>query len=221
VPVHLSKTMLAVELLREKIVNGEVAPGQRFDVKRLASEFDMSITPVREALRILQADGLVSYDEHRSISAMQLSEDDAKELYLLRSTLESMAAGMAAERWLPADEDKVRQAHAQMVKAVHDGDAAAASIANRAWHFAVYNSARSHFIEPIISRLWSQFAWSTIWSVPGRLEDSLVEHELITAAYLARDPELAATLMRKHVEGGQRAVIEHGENIARGASGVV
>jgi DNA-binding GntR family transcriptional regulator len=220
-PVHKSKTMIAVEALRDKIIKGEVEPGQRFDVKRLATEFDMSITPVREALRILQADGLVSYDEHRSISAMQLSESDAMELYLLRATLESMAAGMAAERWLPIDEEKVKAAHAEMVDAVRAGDATRASAANRAWHFAVYDSARSHFISPIISRLWSQFAWSAVWSVPGRLENSLLEHEAITAAYLARDTERAAALMRQHVEGGQHAVIKHGENIARGGQGVV
>ena len=90
-PTYKSKTMLAVDVLRERIVAGEISPGERFDVRKIAAEMEMSITPIREALRILQADGLVSYDEHRSISAMKLQPDDAEELYRLRAVVEGLA----------------------------------------------------------------------------------------------------------------------------------
>ena len=209
---YKSKTMLAVDALRDQFLTGTVERGQRFDVRRIAAELGMSITPVREALRILQADGLVNYDEHRSISAMQLQPDDAVEIYLLRSTLESLATRLASERWRANDETAIRLAHENMLAAAASGHSAGASEANRIWHFAVYAAARTRFVEPTISRLWSQVAWSSTWTVSGRLQTSVVEHAAITEAVLSRKPKQAEKLMREHITGGQRAVMEHGRS---------
>jgi DNA-binding GntR family transcriptional regulator len=209
---YKSKTTLAVEMLREKILLGEVGPGERFDVRNVAAELNMSITPVREALRILQADGLVAYDEHRSISAMQLNPDDAVELYLLRERLESLAARLAAHRWQADDADVIRRAHEEMVAAAgSEGGSEHAAEANRSWHFAVYRAARARFVEPNITRLWAHVAWSATWSVPGRLATSVREHAAITEAVLSRDAEAADRLMRLHIAGGHHVALEHGE----------
>jgi len=209
---YRSKTSLAVAAMREMIIDGRVQAGERFDVRRIATELGMSITPVREALRILEAEGLVLYNEHRSISAMELTAEDARELYMLRSFLESMATEIAAENLTDDDVKAIEAAQQEMIEAARSGDPTRASNANRNWHFAIYRAARTKFVEPFIIRLWNQFAWSTIWKVPGRLERSVTEHQAITAALLERDGARAARLMKEHIGAGQDTVVDRQEN---------
>lgn len=212
---YKSKTMLAVDALRDRILAGEIEPGERFDVRRIAAELEMSITPIREALRILQADGLVAYDEHRSISAMKLQPDDAEELYLLRAVVEQLAAELAAANRDESDCEAIRAAHADMLGAAKARDNEGAALANRHWHFAVYKAAKTKYIEPVIVRLWTRYAWSTIYTIPGRLEHSVAEHASITDAVLAGDAKLAGRLMRAHVLEGRKAVVRHREGSER------
>lgn len=213
---YKSKTTVAAEAIRQKILDGTVARGERMDVRILATELGMSITPVREALRILQSEGLVSYDEHRAISAMTLSAEDAHELYVFRAMVEGFTTELAARRWTPEDSARSLALHEDMARAVEAGDVAAASLANRAWHFAIYRAATTRFIEPVITRLWDQFAWNTIWSVPNRLHHSVAEHARILDAVESGDCELAGRLMREHINGGAEAVRLHGAASANG-----
>jgi DNA-binding GntR family transcriptional regulator len=208
---YKSKTMLAVEALREKIEAGEVGPGDRFDVRRLAKELSMSITPVREALRVLQADGLVVYDEHRSISPLELTVDEAGELYLLRSTLESLATKLAASRMTSQDGERIVECHSVMIEAVESGDHRGATRANREWHTAIYRAAHARFFESYIQRLWNQVAWAAIWQAPGRLEQSVQEHGKITELLIGESldkSEAAAELMRLHIVGSEQLVLD-------------
>lgn len=201
-----TKTAFVVEVLRDAMVNGELVGGHRFDVRRIAKDLNVSITPVREALRILQADGWVDYDEHRAISVIDLTPVDAAEIYALRSVVEGFATQRAADALSDDGRELVRTLHASMEEAVARGDVEAARVANRSWHFAIYKSAVSRFTIPIIERLWAAFIWNSIWSVPGRLKQSLDEHAAITVALLEGDGVRAGALMAEHVGGGERAV---------------
>lgn len=209
--IYRSKTTLAVEAIREKILNGEVARGERFDVRALAAELGMSITPVREALRVLQTDGLVNYDEHRAISAMTLSPDDANELYVFRSMVESFATELACNRWTEEAQQRVERLHEQLIRAADLDDIEAATRLNEEWHFSIYRVAATRFIEPVITRLWSQYAWNAIWSVPDRLAQSIAEHRAILTALHARDAAEARRLMQHHIDSGAEAVRRHGD----------
>jgi DNA-binding GntR family transcriptional regulator len=208
-PAYKSKTMLAVDALRERIVAGEISPGERFDVRRIAAEMEMSITPIREALRILQADGLVAYDEHRSISAMTLQSVDAEELYQLRCVVEELATELAARHLDDGGREAILAAHADMLAAVAATDMERATQANRRWHFAVYGAGHTKFVEPVIERLWARYAWSTIYSIPGRVANSVTEHQAITDAVLAGDAKRAGKLMRSHILAGRRSLDGH------------
>ena len=214
-PTYKSKTMLAVDVLRERIVAGEISPGERFDVRKIAAEMEMSITPIREALRILQADGLVSYDEHRSISAMKLQPDDAEELYRLRAVVEGLATELAIQHLDDDGRQAIVAAHEDMKQAAAAGDVDRATLANRRWHFAVYGAGRSKFVEPVIERLWARYLWSTIYSIPGRLQASVSEHQEITDAIVAGQAKQAARLMRTHILAGLKSLDSHRREVER------
>jgi DNA-binding GntR family transcriptional regulator len=202
-----TKTTFVVESLRKALANQDIAPGERFDVRKLAAELNVSITPVREALRMLQAEGLVQYDEHKAISAINLTPEDATEIYALRCLLEAYSAELAATRLKPFHREQILLAHEEMAAAVADGRSNTHE-ANANWHFAVYRAAESRFTVTFIETLWSAFDWASIWTLPGRLERSLEEHEAITAAVVRGDREAAGTLMRSHILGGEEAVLE-------------
>lgn len=162
----------------------------------------MSITPVREALRILQADGLVSYDEHRAISVADLTSEDADEVYTLRAMLESLATTRAVERCDESDKETIRLAHDAMLAAVGGGDNNAIRRANQRWHFAIYSAARTRYVHSFVVRLWTRFDWNSSWDAPGRLTESVKEHQMIMDALLSGSAELAGVLMRQHITGG-------------------
>jgi DNA-binding GntR family transcriptional regulator len=206
---YRSKTTLAREALTAAIMNGDYSSGQRFNVRQLADDLDMSITPIREALRFLEAEGMVVYDEHRSISAVELSEADATEIYALRSLLEGMVTEWSVENSSDEDLAAITRAHENMLNAVQSGADAAAHGCNREWHFAIYQSSGSTLAMEFIAKLWIRYEWNSIWQVPGRLEKSLAEHEGITNAILRRDAEMAGRLMREHVGGGHMAVRDY------------
>ncbi len=166
----------------------------------------MSITPVREALRILQADGLVSYDEHRSISATELTPLDADEIYTLRSMLEGLAAEWAAERRTDEEIALMRRAHERMIASVVEKDDRGAKDANKEWHFIVYDAAHTSYLAEVISRIWTRVEWNTIWGAPGQIDKSVREHGEITEAIERGDIALAGQLMRSHLFGGRAAV---------------
>lgn len=206
--VYVSKTNMAADAIRSLIESGEVGPGDRVDVRRVAASLEMSITPVREALRILQAEGFLDYDEHRSISVMELSASDISELYLLRSQLEGLASQQAAAVWDEKHAALLERASQAFAAAVEAQDGPAARAANREFHFTIYGAARSRFIEPIISRLWGQFAWSDIWSIPGRMQRSVSEHEEIARALQTGDGGLVASLLVAHIRGSQESITD-------------
>jgi DNA-binding GntR family transcriptional regulator len=206
---YKSKMTMAREALTRAILKGDYSSGQRFNIRQLAEELNMSVTPVREALRLLQAEGLVVYDEHRSVSAVELSEADTAEIYALRLLLEGMATEWAVENGSDEQLDLIAQAHEKMVRAVRSGDTAAAHRYNREWHFAIYRSSGTTFALEFISKLWARYQWHAIWQIPGRLETSVAAHEAITNAIVERDRDLAGKLLRQHVADGPVAIDQY------------
>jgi DNA-binding GntR family transcriptional regulator len=202
----VSKTMYALSALRSSILSGEVAPGARFDVRTLATQLNMSVTPIREALRILQADGLVTYDEYRAMSVADLSNEDADEIFLIRSMLEPVATERAARLADEADRERLKSAHEQMVAACATQDAGKIRAANMSWHFMIYQAGRTTYLEQMIARVWAAFDWQAVWTATERSRASVQEHEAIMAALMQGDGTAAAEAMRAHIIAGFEAV---------------
>jgi DNA-binding GntR family transcriptional regulator len=206
-PRHLTKTEIALQALRERIGSGDLAPGARLRVEELANELAMSPTPVREALRLLQADGLVDYRAHYGIVVSKPSVDEIRELFRLRSVLEPLACELAVPRLDERTLAQLDRAHEQQVEAVGANRGSAIAKSNADWHWTLYEAAGSPLLSDFIRRLWQAFPWRTMWALPGRSELSLRQHTALMKAIRKGDARGAAELLREHVTSGEETML--------------
>jgi DNA-binding GntR family transcriptional regulator len=207
-PRHLTKTEVALESLRERIRSGQLRPGERLRVDELTRELGMSPTPIREALRLLQADRLIDYRAHHGIVVCELSAETTEEVYGLRALLEPLAVELALTHLTDEDMQELERLH-ERHRSGRAKRAIAVSEANRAWHWAIYESSDWPILTDIIRQLWEVFPWRTMWALPGRRPLSLEQHEQIMEAIRARDADLAAERMRVHITSGCETLLEH------------
>jgi DNA-binding GntR family transcriptional regulator len=195
---HKTKTELALEAIREAIMEGRMQPGARLTLAQLSNVLGMSITPIREAIRVLEADGLVSYEAHRGIWVTDLTAEQSKELTLLRARLEGLATELAVPKLTDDDLRELDRLQRVMVEAAAARDDRALTQANLDWHYRIYRAADTQFVLRQIFKLWIPYGWANIWHDELRAA-AIRQHEEVHAAIAARDAELAGQLMSKHI----------------------
>ena len=164
----------------------------------------MSATPVREALRMLQADHLVYYREHHGIVVAGLSPKEVAEIYLVRSLLEGPATELATPAMGPDEMERLEGIHAKLSVDVSSADnRSEIGSLNADWHWTIYRLCGVDYLTNLIESLWERFPWRTMWARAEDLERSVREHEAMMAAFRAADAQLAGRLMREHVLGGR------------------
>ena len=109
---YRTKVDLALEGLQQAILSGGIQPGARLTVAQLSEQLDMSATPIREAIRLLEADGIITNEPHRGATVVDLSASDAEELYLIRAAVESLATRLAVANLSDADVAHLWELHA-------------------------------------------------------------------------------------------------------------
>lgn len=199
---HRTKTELALQVLRDRIRTGAFEPGRRLRLNVLTAELGMSPTPIREALRLLQADGLVTYRPHQGIVVAELSEPETAEVIRLRCLLEGSAVELAVAALTPARLRELERLHQRFLAAVASDRGKDIVAGNEAWHYVLYDVAGSPLLTEFIRRLWDVYPWRTMWVLPGRTEQSAEEHEAIMQAVRAGDVATAADRMRSHIALG-------------------
>jgi len=205
---HQTKTELALHLLREKIRTGEFSPGQRLRLNSLTQELGMSPTPIREAFRLLQADGLVNYRPHQGIVVTEFSPDETSEIARLRGVLEPLATQMAVEAFTARQIRELERLHEKLLAAVASGRGTSLSAVNASWHQEIYEASGSSYLQEFIRQLWERYPWRTMWALPQRSERTAEEHSAVMAAIAARNGPLAAEQMRAHIESGERSLLD-------------
>jgi len=210
-PRHLTKTEVALQVLRERIRSGELPPGHRLRVEELAGELDMSPTPVREALRVLQADGLVDYRAHHGIVVVEISSAQIREIYRLRTLLEPVTVELAVPRLTGGQIDELERLHEQHAAAVASGQPGSVGQLNSTWHWTIYGASDSPLLNDFVHRLWEAFPWRTMWAIPGRTDLSHRQHAEVMDAIRTRDAAAAAERMRAHVASGENTLLERFE----------
>ena len=193
------------EQLRQRIFRRELEPGSWIDELKIAEEFGISRTPLREALKVLAAEGLVTMKVRRGAYVTEMSEKDLRDVYHLLSLLESDAAGVVAERATDAQLKTLQDLHAELE----------AAVADREQFFAINERFHMHLLEMADNRWRSQMVadlrkvmklnrHNSLFK-QGRIEDSLGEHRAILDAMLARDAEGTRRAMQAHFAQGLQA----------------
>jgi DNA-binding GntR family transcriptional regulator len=185
--------------LRRSILDGELPPGYRLRSDVLAKDLDVSRTPVREALRKLETEGLV-IASRSGLVVRQLTEQDLTEIFYLREALEGMAARLAAETATRAELDELNALFEDMEILAARGEIAALRELTGEFHMLVCRASHnSRLIQALQGLLdHARQAQSSTLYMPGRPADALKEHRGLLRAIEKRDPDLAETLARQH-----------------------
>lgn len=190
----------AYSALRQSILQGDLAPGERLRSDALANDLKVSRTPVREALRKLEAEGLVQ----RSGSALivrEFSEHDLTELFYVREALEGMAARLAAENATPREIGEIRELLDDMETLGQRGDLVALRPLTAEYHRLVGRAAHNGRLLQSLENLLGhvrQMQTSTLLNIQGRAAEALKEHRDLLQAIEARDSERAEKVAREH-----------------------
>jgi DNA-binding GntR family transcriptional regulator len=205
--------------IRQAIVEGRYRPGQRLIEQRIAEEFALSRTPVREALRRLEAEGLVQSEPNRGAIVRDLTTDDLADLYGLRARLEAYAAELAAVRIEPGEVEELDAAIADFDEALtaEQIDAIEATRviadANRRIHATILAAARHDRLGQLLERTVDVPLSFQAFRQFDRAETerSHLFHQLIRDAIVSGDASRASTLMHEHVLQGRDVLIAHVE----------
>jgi DNA-binding GntR family transcriptional regulator len=193
------------ERLREQIFARALEPGSWIDEQKLALEYGISRTPLREALKVLAAEGLVTMKVRRGAYVTEVSRDDVAQVYHLLALLESDAAGQIAAHASAAQRAELQALHERLEKQTKRRDAFFA--ANEAFHMAMVSMAGNRWAEQVVRDLRKVMKLNRHHSLfkQGRIEDSLAEHRRLMQAIAAQDSEQARALMQMHFRAGLRA----------------
>lgn len=202
--VFSSKGDVAYSELRRRILLGDLAAGSRVAQYELAKAMDMSITPIREALRRLSSEGLVELDAHRDVRVAGVSAAEGRELLEIRVAIEPMAVALAAARRTDADLAAMRAAAATLLPVTRQWGEDAI-VAHSAFHRAVYLASHNVSMIRLLDDLWAKsdrYRRLGLELPPGN-EPRTVDHRQhgeILDLVIAQDAEGAAALTRTHIE---------------------
>jgi DNA-binding GntR family transcriptional regulator len=193
------------ELLRQRIFNRELAPGSWIDELKLAEEYGISRTPLREALKVLATEGLVTMKVRRGAYVTEVSEQDLADVYHLLALLESDAAGVVARKATDAELADLQVLHRELEKSVKNRERFFEL--NEAFHMRLLAIARNRWRDQMVADLRKVMKLNRHNSLlkSGRIQESLTEHAEIMAALMARDTDAAVQKMREHFSNGLEA----------------
>ncbi len=193
------------ELMRQRIYRRELEPGSWIDELKIAEEYGISRTPLREALKVLAAEGLVTMKVRRGAYVTEVSEKDLNNVYHLLSLLESDAAGVVARTATEAELKELQELHEELEAAAQDRDRFFAL--NERFHMRLLEIADNRWRDQMVADLRKVMKLNRQNSLlkSGRIDESLAEHRAILGALLSRDAASAAQRMQEHFRNGLEA----------------
>ena len=197
------------ELLRQRIYKRELEPGTWIDELKIAEDYGISRTPLREALKVLAAEGLVTMKVRRGAYVTEVNEKDLRDVYHLLALLESDAAGVVAERATAQELDELQSLHDELARAARKGkqDVGAFFEINERFHMRLLEIADNRWRNQMVVDLRKVMKLNRQHSLlkSGRILESLKEHQAIMAALKARKPADATQTMQDHFRNGLQA----------------
>lgn len=196
------------ERLRQRIFAHELTPGTWIDEQKLAEQYGISRTPLREALKVLASEGLVELKPRRGCYVTEISAQDLDDIFPLMAMLEGRCAADAVKRAKAGDIKDLKAIHDRLEAAARDGRIDAFFEANQEFHKKIQELAGNRWMLSVIQDLRKVLKLSRLHSLSleGRLQQSLDEHRLIMAAFEGSDAGKAEQLMHDHLLSGREAL---------------
>ncbi len=197
---YRGKRDLLVQRLTEAILRGELPAGTWLRQDDIAARYGVSPTPVREALRMLEAQGLVIYEPHRGVRVADFA-GSARQFFRLRAALECLAVEMAMENRNVTDETQRRleEAVENMEAAAASGDPGWLHEAHRRFHLTLYEASNFPALVDIIQMVWSRFPWDALLALPEQHRLTVDDHRAIAQRVIADDVAGATRRLAEHL----------------------
>lgn len=199
---YRTKEEQVADYLRERIISGVFPRGSRLKQAEIAEQLGLSITPVREALKLLAAEGYISGDSYRGARVVPFDPSASAEILSLRLLLESQLVRAAVEKITSADLEALRSLAEEFATAFSSSDRAAARGVNYRFHRRLYDVANLPQTLHFVQILWARYPFDVINGLSNRGDEAVKEHEEILQALISGDVSAAIFAMRKHIESG-------------------
>ncbi len=195
--------------LREMIRKGALVRGQRIIEAELCEQIGVSRTPLREALRVLESEGLVERFPHRGAHIRQPSMHEIQEMFEVMGVLEGTCARLAVKKMTPSGWRRIERLHRKLEAHFAEGDREKYIAVNNIFHSLVQELAGNRVLDDIVRRLREKVALYRHQQIyePGRFDESMREHREILEALCRRDPDAAETCMKGHLDRQCRALV--------------
>lgn len=198
----LSKAEYVLQRLRKELQDGDILPGAQIRQTEISVRYGVSATPVREAMRRLESEGLINYSPHRGATVTEMSRQDLRDLYLFRAEVEGFLARLATERANGESLSMLRKLQDDMRELVNEGASAASlSRQNREFHLALMQVGSPYIADQVMRPLWEKAIPSSesMWDSRDHVDRFLEEHEAVLSAMEAGQPDEACRHMAEHV----------------------
>ncbi|MDA8228295.1 MAG: GntR family transcriptional regulator [Desulfitobacterium hafniense] len=211
-----TKTDMIYHMLREAIVSGELIPGERIVLRKLASDLGVSAIPVREAIKLLEAEGLVDLFAHSEVTVSRFSEKDYRELFEIRVLLEGHAAELAARRVNEEFLGELDQLLGEMRECIERKDYKAYGILNREFHTKINTYSGNEHLQKMIDLVMAKTdrARALFVYYPERIRDSLQGHEDIVKALKQGDAEAVKKIIAEQTQSGCEVFLKYCKNVS-------
>ena len=194
---YVSKSDMVTDVVRDLITDGLLSPGTPLRQRELAEWFAVSYTPVREALRRLESEGLVVTDVHRGATVARIVSEDLKANYRILADLEALAGSLAMAKITDDDIADIEARGREVAACLPDDDRLAEL--NRQFHFRIYECARSPILLLLLRLLWRSFPHGPQAGRPH--QESVRQHDALVRALKHRDEEQVVAIIRDHALG--------------------
>lgn len=201
---------IVFETLREAILSGYMKPGERLMEVQLAEEMGVSRTPVREAIRKLELEGFVVMVPRKGAYVAGISLKDVADVFEIRAALESLAAGLAADRITDEELENLERLLIGVSEAADQNDLEAWVHKDTDFHDIIYKASRNKRLMQIVNNLREQIQRfrATSLAYPGRMKIAVEEHKKIVEAISERNVALAQSLAQEHIENAENSMLE-------------
>lgn len=210
---------LLFDELKEAIVAGKLAPGERLDEQKLAASLKVGPVALREALRALEDQGYITFRPDNEVVVSKPTREEIEDYYTISGVLEGLATRLAVERARPEELEYLKDLHKLLKEACQKRDPDRYFDANNRFHRSIAEIARNERLFRLVDQLRQDIQKTRILALrlPERLDYSMREHDQILDAFLKKNPELAESTMVRHLKN-QMQTLQKALDSAKGES---